>query len=926
MRFFLFLIVYVTIFCGFESKTLIDVGVILDMDSQVGEMAKFCISTALSDFYNVNPNYETRLILHTRDSKEDIVSAAFGALDLLKNVGVEAIIGPMRSTETKFVVELGGKAHVPIISFSATSPALSPIQNPYFVRAAQDDTAQVKAITAIVQGFEWREVVLIYEDTEYESEISPYLTDAFLEVDIRISCKSAIPSNANDDQILKELNKLRQMRVTVFLVHMSTSLGSRLFLLANKAGMVSEGYAWVITDALSISLDSIDPMVIDSMEGVLGIRPCISRSKNLKNFKGRWKRYFPLTNPKSTISELNTFGLWAYDAAWALAMAVERIGQLNSSLLHINNGNNTTDLSSLGVSQMGPMLLEEMLNTSFRGLSGKFHLVNGQLQPSAFEIFNVIGNGERIVGYWTPDEGISRELSSDGNAKYYSTSTSELKTIIWPGDTTTKPQGWAIPIVNELKIGIPFKQGFTEFVKIENPDTSKVNYSGFSIDVFLAVRDALPFKVHYKFLPYMVDNKSKGTYDELVYQIYNKSFDAVVGDVTIIANRSSFVDFTLPYSDSGVSMVVPATREKPKSMWTFMKPLTWDLWLTIAITWIVTGIAMWSIEHHVRTTLRDSNNRKLETIIWLPFYSLVLPENEPMENRWTKFVLVLWLALACILMQSYTASLSSILTVEHLQPKVLDVTELVERGYYVGYQEDSFVRDLLINQLNFEKSKLISYSTVEDYHEALSNGTVAAIFDEIPYIKLFLGKYCSKYVMAGPTYRTEGFGFAFPLGSPLVSYFSRAVLNVTEGKKIDNIQKRYFHEQSSCPEQTTIITTDTPSLTAYSFGGLFMIVIVAILVALMASKRISLLDMVNSYGQKFIFRYFRGTQTRTKPALEMGNRGGGVEINNPVVELEEISSQGGEVNDAEEIQAKNQASHEVISSQVGDHASINNKL
>lgn len=46
----------------------------------------------------------------------------------MKNEEVEAIIGPQRSSEAKFVIELGAKTQVPILSFSATSPALTPVQ------------------------------------------------------------------------------------------------------------------------------------------------------------------------------------------------------------------------------------------------------------------------------------------------------------------------------------------------------------------------------------------------------------------------------------------------------------------------------------------------------------------------------------------------------------------------------------------------------------------------------------------------------------------------------------------------------------------------------------------------------------------------------------------------------------------------------
>ncbi|WRX32745.1 hypothetical protein QQP08_025232, partial [Theobroma cacao] len=112
-------------------------------------------------------------------------------------------------------------------------------------------------------------------------------------------------------------------------------------------------------------------------------------------------------------------------------------------------------------------------------------------------------------------------------------------------------------------------------------------------------------------------------------------------------------------------------------------------------------------------------------------------------------------------MVSYTANLSSILTVNQLQPTIPSLREL--RKHYIGYQNQSFVKDFLINQLGFKESMLKPYASVDDYQEALCNGSsnegVAAIFDEIPYIKVFLAEYSTGYMMVGPTYRTDGLGF-----------------------------------------------------------------------------------------------------------------------------------------------------------------------
>ncbi|KAF9624116.1 hypothetical protein IFM89_008054 [Coptis chinensis] len=68
----------------------------------------------------------------------------------------------------------------------------------------------------------------------------------------------------------------------------------------------------------------------------------------------------------------------------------------------------------------------------------------------------------------------------------------------------------------------------------------------------------------------------------------------------------------------------------------------------------------------------------------------------------------------------------------------------------------------------------------------------------------------------------------FPKGSPLVPDISRAILNVTEGDKMDAIDREWFGQQVSCQEQGT---TTSESLTLDSFKGLFMIAGVASAIA-----------------------------------------------------------------------------------------------
>lgn len=164
----------------------------------------------------------------------------------------------------------------------------------------------------------------------------------------------------------------------------------------------------------------------------------------------------------------------------------------------------------------------------------------------------------------------------------------------------------------------------------------------------------------------------------------------------------------------------------------------------------------------INISTKDAMKSSFQQIGILRLQNLFIFVEEKLESNLSRFLVIIWVFVVLILTSSYTASLTSMLTVQQLQPTITDVNELLRRGDYIGYQDGTFAVALL-KRLNFDTSKMRNYSTVDQYAEALAkgsaNGGVAAIFDEVPYLKVFLSKYCANYTMVGPTYKTDGFGF-----------------------------------------------------------------------------------------------------------------------------------------------------------------------
>uniref|UniRef100_A0ACD5YFI8 Uncharacterized protein n=1 Tax=Avena sativa TaxID=4498 RepID=A0ACD5YFI8_AVESA len=790
---------------GVAAQT-VDVGVILDRTTWAGNMSWTSIELAREEFY-ADPRYaryRTRLKLHLRDTGPDALDAAAAGLDLLKNVGVQAIVGPQTSSQAKFLAELGNKSTVPIVSFSADCPSRFG-HNPYFIRTAWNDSSQAEAIASLVQKYNWREVVPVFQDDDSNTRFIPDLVDALRQVDTRVSYRCKIRPAATEDDMRRAISNLRLNWTTVFVVRMSHMLALEFFRLAKDEGMMGQGFVWITAYGLTDIFDVVGSPALDVMQGVLGVEPHVQDTVELQNFRQRWRNKYQSENLGTSLSEPTVSGLYAYDTIWAIALAAAKVRYVNSDFGPSVANNGSTDFDGIDSSKAAEKLRDALLMVNFSGMSGQFQIEDMQLVSVNYRIINIVEQERRVVGFWTPGSGISGSL----NKKV------DLDSVIWPGANKTVPRGWLFPVNKTLKIGLPAKPGFNEFVRFE-----KGIAKGFCVDVFEAVVNELPYKVLHYYEEFG-DGKgsSNGTYDNLVYKVFLQEYDAVVGDITILANRSLYVDFTLPYTESGVRMLVPVQDRRQKTAWTFLKPLTTDLWLGTVVFFVFTGFVVWCIEHRTNQEFRGPPASQIGSIFYFSFSTLVFAHRERIVNNLSRIVLVVWLFVVLIVQQSYTASLSSILTVEQLQPTVTTLEEVIRNGRNVGYLNDSFLPQLL-RRLKIDESKMIPFDSPMEYNEALSSGRVAVIVDEIPYLKVFLKRYCHNYTMVGPTYKFDGFGYAFPRGSPLTPDISRGILKFASEERMAKLEEELYGD-TPCPDKDDSQTSS--SLTLHSFRGLFII-------------------------------------------------------------------------------------------------------
>ncbi|KAK9059485.1 hypothetical protein SSX86_020187 [Deinandra increscens subsp. villosa] len=748
----------------------IDVGIVLDMESWIGKSIHTSIMMAISDFYVRNHSYKTRIVVHLKDSKGDRLRAMSAVLDLLNTEKVNTIIGPETYIGSELLGSIADTAKVPIVSFAGKSL----IEYPYLLHIKEDEVSMAKCICTLIESYKWRDIIYVYEDTDHGSELLQNLFELFQETNIRITYRVAISASAKNDQINKELHKLMSVHTTVIIVDMSPSLASKFFPNAKKLGMMSKEYAWILTAKTIDIFQSTKFEVIESLQGTLGLRSYVPASRRLHHFTKRWNKKFT--------RKVHMLALRAYDTIWALAESIERVG----------------------VQQNGTLLLNEIMKSKFKGISGEFRLTEQNLISNGFEIVNAVDFVEKRVGYWTLSKGITRtRLSLNDVDLRYSIS---MEDVIWPGGSTSSPTSQG----KKLRIGVRTGLRFNSFVNAVYDEQKNVtNATGFSVDVFNTCLEALPYQVTYEFVPF-----ANGSYDRLIEKVYNKEIDGVVGDSTILANRSKLVDFTSTYTDLGLGTLAKTNR---KDIWIFLKPLNANLWLTFAAFLIFNGFVIWAIEAMDQES-KNSSCQGIGTIFWLIILTIFSAQKEKLVSNLSRFVMFVWLIVVLILISSYTATLTSMLTVEQF--------EIASKGGIVGFHGGSFFGGVTVNNMNFTDSKQRSYYSYNDYADALTkggkHGGADAIVDEVPYIKMFLGKYSNgEYAMVSSEPVTSGFAFIFAKGSPLVTEMSREIARIREDGTLRNLEKKWFDtEFSVLPEDAS---TKPKTLSLERFGGLFVI-------------------------------------------------------------------------------------------------------
>ncbi len=318
---------------------------------------------------------------------------------------------------------------------------------------------------------------------------------------------------------------------------------------------------------------------------------------------------------------------------------------------------------------------------------------------------------------------------------------------------------------------------------MENADGG---YSGMAIELWEAIAGPLDLQFEYQALP---------TFKALVDATAANEVDVAVTNLTITRGRALQVDFTQPWFDAGLRIMVDESRRT--SFAEVVEGLAESGHLR-AYAWLAAVI----VGATLLLTLFDRRFDKEFPRRWPEglaesFYSVMSiatsgrsPARKNLFGWAGRIWQGLWLVCGVAVLAYVTSTVTSVMTTLAITSEINSVADLPgnEVGVLSGSLAEDFVRD--------EGLERRSYRSLEAMVRGLLRGEVDAIVGDAPVLEYYEHTHPQEDLrVVGAIFEPDKYGFAFTLDSPLERDVTLELLRAHETDVVQQLDEKYFGEE-----------------------------------------------------------------------------------------------------------------------------------
>ncbi|XP_060076117.1 glutamate receptor ionotropic, NMDA 2B-like [Ylistrum balloti] len=762
--------------------------------------------------FKMLPNYSPGEILDT--FCESVFPKHTNALLYLKSNR-----GNIVKSSRDVIVDIAKSIGYPVISWDPEFPgALQQDEDSMVLQLAPTIYHQCQCMLALLQRYNWTDFAIVTTTTEQHLEfvnsvntlVKLHNSKQGITRVTRMTILSTIivDMDSNDDDekqrelMKKEIKRKNTKENRVFLLHTGSLQAKNLLDAAEELELTGEKYIWILT---SFSVGQVKKGHRTSFSypiGSIGINYYKDRGENeaeaaatslmiwakaLKNIAEHLDKFD--MSPKMSC---NVTGNDTWRDGRALYTRMKAVHQLYNDTV--------VRFSSNGVNELV-----------------KLKLLNVQHQ-TGYQAW-------KEVGQWIPYTTYRR-----------SEMRIQMKEIVWPGGKNKPPKGK--PEKRHFKI-VTLKED--PYVMYRDPDkvTGKCGHhsvpcrlvynpaehendstllnntvlrccTGLCIDLLKILSERMDFDYELYEVPdqtWGLPDQRTGQWNGLIKQVMTHRADMIMTSLKITPKRNEFIDFSVPFLETGISIVV-SIRKGAISPTAFLEPYDYPSWCLILVFSVhATGASIFIYEwlsprglDQGRTSLREHRFSLFRSLwlIWAMLFGASVSTDTP-RGVSSRFLANVWALFALVFLASYTANLAAFMITKDEYYNLSGIKDVrLKQPYshsppfrFATVPNGSTEENLRQNhQQMFAYMRQFNQSTVDGALKSLKDGKIHAfIYDATP-LEYHVGndKDC-ELTTVGDWYAMTGYGVGFPRGSTWVEEVDQIILKLQKSGEMERLRK-----------------------------------------------------------------------------------------------------------------------------------------
>nr|XP_055050690.1 glutamate receptor, ionotropic, N-methyl D-aspartate 2Ca [Misgurnus anguillicaudatus]XP_055050691.1 glutamate receptor, ionotropic, N-methyl D-aspartate 2Ca [Misgurnus anguillicaudatus] len=666
------------------------------------------------------------------------------------NIGSEAVaqILDFISTQTA----------VPILGISGGSAVVLPHKGDgsTFLQLGASIGQQISGMFKMMEEYNWDSFVVVTSlypgHDSYVDHIRAFIDTSYFLWEMQDVLTFDMSADGMND--LRARRLLQQIDAQVILAYCSYDEAQYLFTLAREVGLVGPGYIWFIP-SLAVGNPNLPPP--DSFPvGLISI------------ITDRWKMSL-----RNRVRD-------------GVAIVVKGVESFRKQRGFIPDGH--MDCLSTVRPSTNETLYRYMLNVSWENTDFSFNNDGYLVNPTMIIItldrgrqWDKVGNYEFGIlqtryPVW-PRYGSYLEPVSDNRHLTVATLEERPFVIVEAVDPLTGTC---------LSNTVPCRRqsNKTETIVGHTEPYTKLCCKGFCIDIL----KKLSRNIKFSYDLYLVTNGKhgklvRGIWNGMIGEVFYRRADMAIGSLTINEERSEIIDFSVPFVETGISVMVARSNGtvSPSAFLEPYSPAVWVMMFVMCLT--VVAITVFVFEYFspvgYNRSLVSAKDPGGPTFtigksVWL-LWGIVFNNSVPIENpkgTTSKIMVLVWAFFAVIFLASYTANLAAFMiqeqyidTVSGLSDKKFQRPQDQYPPFRFGTVPNGSTERNIRSNYPEMHSHMVKYNQkgVEDALNSLKTGKLDAFIYDAAVLNYMAGKDegCKLVTIgSGKVFATTGYGIA----------------------------------------------------------------------------------------------------------------------------------------------------------------------